>query len=135
MTDSIAFEVTLEMPYDEALEAVEAALKEEGFGILTRIDVRKTFQEKLGESFRPYAILGACNPQLAHKALQHRADVGILLPCNVTVEDASADRSTVRIGNPEMMMGAGGMGEDEVMREVASEALARLERVARALAS
>ncbi len=86
MSRSIAFEVHLNTTYDAALEQVTAALKTEGFGILTKIDVRTTMKEKLDEEFRPFAILGACNPPLAHRALSHDARAGLLLPCNVTVE-------------------------------------------------
>ena len=81
----LAFEVQLHEPYFRAVEQVTAALKAEGFGVLTRIDVHTTLKEKLGQEFRPYTILGACNPQLAHRALSRRAEAGLLLPCNVTV--------------------------------------------------
>jgi uncharacterized protein (DUF302 family) len=80
MTGSIAFQIHLDQSYEEALEAVAAALKSEGFGILTKIDVRATLKEKLGKDFRPYAILGACNPPLAHRALAHDAQAGLMLP-------------------------------------------------------
>ncbi len=89
------------------MEKVIAALKEEGFGVLTRIDVRATLKEKLGEDFRPYVILGACNPPLAHRALSQDAVAGLLLPCNVTVEEDPAGGSIARIANPEMMMTVG----------------------------
>ncbi len=84
--EPLAFEVHLGDSYFPAVERVTAALKAEGFGVLTRIDVHTTLKEKLGQEFRPYSILGACNPQLAHRALSHRAEAGLLLPCNVTVE-------------------------------------------------
>ena len=86
MAESLAFKVHLDRTFEEALEAVTAALKGEGFGVLTHIDVRATLKEKLGEDFRPYAILGTCNPPLAHRALSHEAQAGLMLPCNVTVE-------------------------------------------------
>ena len=76
----MAFEVTLNSPYNESLERVVDELKEEGFGVLTRIDVRATFKEKLDVDFRNYSILGACNPPLAHKALSSRPDAGLMLP-------------------------------------------------------
>ena len=85
-TMSLAFEAKLAQPHDRAIETVTAALKSEGFGVLTRIDAHTTFREKLGVEFRPYSILGACNPPLAHRVLSHRAEAGLLLPCNVTVE-------------------------------------------------
>ena len=82
----MAFEVTLHAPYAEALDRVIDALKVEGFGVLTRIDVHDTLKQKLDVDFREYAILGACNPPLAHKALSNRPDAGLMLPCNVIVE-------------------------------------------------
>jgi uncharacterized protein (DUF302 family) len=132
-TTSLAFEVTLAQPFDRAIETVTAALKAEGFGVLTRIDVHATLKEKLGVEFRPYAILGACNPTLAHKALSHYAEAGLLLPCNVTVE-ASGPGSVVRIADPDVMLSVGGMDQDPALRSVATEARTRLARVADALA-
>ena len=133
MTEPIGFDIPLELPYDRAIEAVAAALKAEGFGILTRIDVRATLREKLDREFRPYVILGACNPQLAHRALERDARVGMLLPCNVTVEDAVGGGALVRIVNPVVMLDAGELAGDPILGEVAREARARLERVASAL--
>ncbi|MCH7875068.1 MAG: DUF302 domain-containing protein [Gemmatimonadetes bacterium] len=134
MSDTIAFEVRLTQPYEQAVEKVTAALKEEGFGILTRIDVDKTLKEKIDVDFRPYVILGACNPALAHRALTADAAVGIMLPCNVTVEvNPDGDGCIARIGNPDMMLGAGGFDQNPALREVAAEARVRLERVAAAL--
>ena len=130
----IAIEVTLSLPFDEAIATVTAALKAEGFGILTRIDVDKTLKEKIGADFRRYVILGACNPPLAHRALSHDAHVGLLLPCNVTVEQAPDGEGTiVRIGNPEVLMKAGDFETDPDLASVAAEARARLERAAKAL--
>jgi uncharacterized protein (DUF302 family) len=131
MTD-MAFEVSVAAPYDEALEKVIESLKEEGFGVLTRIDVHDTFKAKLGVDFRKYAILGACNPPLAHKALSNRPDAGLMLPCNVIVEE-DGDRTLVRIVDPAAMMQAGGLAGDPAMEEVGGEAGARLKRVAEAL--
>jgi uncharacterized protein (DUF302 family) len=130
----VGFEVRLSDTFDRALDRVTAALNAEGFGVLTRIDVHTTLKEKIGADFRPYAILGACNPALAHRALTHRADVGLLLPCNVTVETAPDGRgSVVRIGDPDVMMTVGGLDAGPPLRAVAHEARARLERVAVAL--
>jgi uncharacterized protein (DUF302 family) len=130
----LGFEVRLGVGFAEAVERVTGALKAEGFGILTRIDVHTTLKEKIGAEFRPYAILGACNPSLAHQALSHRAEVGLLLPCNVTVEAAPGGTgSVVRIGDPAVMLATGGFDREPPLREVATEARARLERVARAL--
>jgi uncharacterized protein (DUF302 family) len=133
MAEPLAFEVRLGEPYDKAIEKVSAALKTEGFGILTRIDVHTTLKEKLGAEFRPYAILGACNPPFAHRALEHEARVGLLLPCNVTVEAGPEGGSIVRIGNPAVLLNVGGLDSDTVLREVAVEVKTRLERVAKAL--
>lgn len=134
MSDELAFTVSLDLPYDEAVERTIAALKAEGFGVLTRIDVKATLKEKLGEDFRPYVILGACNPPLAHRALSSDELVGVMLPCNVTVE-AQDDGTRVRIANPEAMLTTGPLGENAELAAVALEARTRLERVAGALGS
>ncbi len=133
MTESIAFTVHLDQSYDEALEAVAEALKTEGFGVLTKIDVKETLKQKLGQDFRPYAILGACNPPLAHRALAHDAQAGLMLPCNITVEADAEGGSIVRVVDPAVMLRAGGMDQDPALREVAAEARTRLERVAKSL--
>jgi uncharacterized protein (DUF302 family) len=127
------FEAELDLPMDAAIEKVTAALKEEGFGILTRIDLDQAFREKLGLDFRRYAILGACNPSLAHLAVGTAPEIGLFLPCNVTVEDVGEGRSLVRLTDPEAMLaGAAGAGSVE-LDEVAADARARIERVAAAL--
>jgi len=131
-TTSLAFEAKLDQPFDRAIETVTAALKAEGFGVLTRIDAHSTFKEKIGVEFRPYAILGACNPTLAHRAISHEAEAGLLLPCNVTVE-AVGKGSVVRIADPDAMLSIGGMDQDPTLRAVANEARVRLSRVAGAL--
>ena len=133
MSDELGFEVKLDVPYEEAVERVVSALKSEGFGVLTRIDVRATLKEKLGEDFRPYVILGACNPPLAHRALSQDAVVGLMLPCNVTVEADPGGGSIARIANPEMMMTVGSLQQNQTLLEVAQQARLKLERVAEAL--
>lgn len=130
---AIGFEIHLDQPYEEALEKVTAALKSQGFGILTRVDVKATLKEKLGEEFRNYIILGACNPALSHRALSTDPVVGLILPCNVTVEDDPLGGSLVRIGNPEAIMSLGTWQENEILRDVAREARSRLELAAEAL--
>jgi len=131
-TAALAFEVPLAAPYERAIDLVSAALKAEGFGVLTRIDVHTTLKEKINATFRPYSILGACNPALAHRALSHFAEAGLLLPCNVTVE-ADGNGSMVRIADPDVMLSVGGMDQDPALHAVATEARARLVRVADAL--
>ncbi len=133
MSQEIGFEVKLGLPYEEAVEKVVAALKAEGFGVLTRIDVRATLKEKLGEDFRPYIILGACNPPLAHRALSQDPVVGLMLPCNVTVEEDPFGGCIARIANPEMMLTVGSLQDNPALLEVAQQAKTRLERVAAAL--
>lgn len=133
MSGEIGFEVGLERPYEEALELTKEALKAEGFGVLTSIDVKETMKEKLDEDFRPYSILGACNPPLAHRALSQDAVAGLLLPCNVTVEANGAAASIIRIANPETVLSVGSLEENPELSAVAHEARIRLERVAEAL--
>ena len=128
----MAFEVTLDEAYEAALPKVIEALKQEGFGVLTRIDVHDALKEKIGVEFRNYTILGACNPPLAHRALSSRPDAGLMLPCNVVVEQSDGG-TLVRIVDPAAMMQAGDLAGDPVMDEVGAEAGERLQRVAAAL--
>ncbi|NNF27942.1 MAG: DUF302 domain-containing protein [Gemmatimonadetes bacterium] len=122
---------------EDVIDRVTQALKAEGFGVLTRIDIDEAFKEKLGTDFRPYTILGACNPALAHRALSERAEVGLLLPCNVTVDESVDGRATVRIVDPIDMLiqGADEADAGDELRAVAGEARERLARVADALAA
>lgn len=129
---SIAFSVTLPLPFSKTLEHVTEALKAEGFGILTTIDVKATLKNKLDVDFRPYQILGACNPPLAYRALSSDARVGLLLPCNVVVEEVE-EGTRVSFLNPEAALMIGDLNENEEVRQVASEAKARLQRVAEVL--
>jgi uncharacterized protein (DUF302 family) len=110
--------------YDDAVERVEAALQQEGFGILTRIDVRETLKTKIDVDFRPYVILGACNPPLAHRALSAEDMIGLMLPCNVVVAETE-DGSEVAMVRPSVMMT---VADAEGLEDVAEEAQARLER-------
>ncbi|MEI6291377.1 MAG: DUF302 domain-containing protein [Chloroflexota bacterium] len=123
------FLTKLNMPYEQAIEKVTSALKNEGFGVLTNIDVKDTMKKKLDVDFRKYAILGACNPPLAHKALSARPEVGLLLPCNVIIYEEGA-QTIVNIINPQAMTG---FIQDPALDEVAQEAETRLKRVSAAL--
>lgn len=97
---------TLQMPFDEAIERTEAALREEGFGIISRIDIQDALKTKIGVDFRPYTILGACNPSLAYEALKIEDKVGTMLPCNVVVQQKSADETEVAAIDPVASMQA-----------------------------
>ncbi len=114
--------VRTDMPFAEAVKAVRAALAEQGFGVLTEIDVRATLQAKLGEQMEDYLILGACNPPLAHRALEQDRQIGLLLPCNVVVRTQDG-HTVVEALDPLTMVRLTGQ---ESLRPVASEAQARL---------
>lgn len=129
MKTTYGFGTRLNLPYDEAVGRVKEALKTEGFGVLTEIDVRQTMREKLGIEMDPYVILGACNPPLAHRALEQEPDIGLLLPCNVVVR-AEGAASRVDIADPQAMLGIVGNGQLNVL---ADEAKQRLQRVVAAL--
>lgn len=119
------------LPYQQAVERVTAALKDEGFGVLTTIDVQATLKQKLDVDFRRYVILGACNPPLAHRALIAELEIGLLLPCNVIVyEDESGAGSIVSIIDPAVMLG---VGINPMLGPVGEEAATRLRRVLAAL--
>ncbi|MBX3002142.1 MAG: DUF302 domain-containing protein [Caldilineaceae bacterium] len=126
----LALRVKLNIPYEDAVEKVTAALKTEGFGVLTEIDVKATMKKKLDADFRKYVILGACNPPLAHRALSAQLEIGLLLPCNVIVYEEDGG-SVVSIVDPLAMMQ---IGDATALEPIALEARARLERVRDALA-
>jgi uncharacterized protein (DUF302 family) len=130
MTD-YALRTHMRLPYEAAIEAVTAALKNEGFGVLTEIDVQATMKNKLDVDFRKYVILGACNPPLAYQALSSELEIGLLLPCNVIVyEDDDQQGSVVSIVDPISMLG---VVINPNLDSVAGEARTRLQRVLAAL--
>ncbi len=118
--------VTLPIPFEEALVRATAALKAEGFGVLTSIDVQQTLRTKLNREFRKYVILGACNPVLADRALHAELEVGLLLPCNVIVYEIADTESVVAAMAPLAALGI--VGANAALQEVATEADARLRR-------
>ena len=122
--------IYLDTDMQGALEQIAEALKVEGFGILTEIDVKKTLKVKLDVDFRPYRILGACNPALAHRALSTSSVVGLLLPCNVTVTEVDPNNIEVSIIDPMALVDFTGNSD---LQSVADEAKAKLDRVADSL--
>jgi uncharacterized protein (DUF302 family) len=125
----LGFKSSLKMPYEEAIVKVTDALKTEGFGVLTSIDVKDTMRKKLDVDFRKYSILGVCNPPLAHKALLTRIDVGLLLPCTVIVYEEE-DGAVVSILDPLSMTD---LISEPGLQAVMDEARSRLARVSEAL--
>ena len=121
---------TLDLGFDETLAKLPEALKAEGFGVLTEIDVQSTLKKKLDVDFRRYRILGACNPPFAHRALQHSLEVGMLLPCNVIVYETDDRKTVVSAVDPLQTMAAQG---DETIRPIAAEVRQKLQRVIDAL--
>lgn len=121
---------SLALPYEEAVQRMTAALKEEGFGVLTEIDVRATLREKLDVDFPRYVILGTCNPQLAHEALREEPEVGALLPCNVVVYDDEAGGSVVSVVDPRTMLG---VVQNTNLEPIGGEAAERLLRALNSL--
>jgi len=125
----IGIEVAL--PFEQAVERATEALKAEGFGILTTIDVKATLKQKLDKDFRKYTILGACNPPLAYRAFEAELEIGILLPWNVIVYETAPDRSVVSAMAPIAAIGM--LGGNPALKDVAREADERLRRVLAAL--
>lgn len=128
--EELALRAELSAPYDQAVDKVVAALKAEGFGVLTEIDVQATLKKKLDVDFCRYVILGACNPPLAYQALNAALDIGLLLPCNVIVYEQDGG-SVISIVNPLSMLD---MVDIPDLAPVAQEARARLQRVIEAVA-
>ncbi len=121
-----AFTAVLNMPYEDAVSKVTEALKEEGFGVLTEINVKETLKKKLGIDFRKYVILGACNPPYAHRTLQVDLDVGLLLPCNVIVYETDDKKAYVSAINP---VSALEVIKNEELRKIAEEVSEKLKKV------
>lgn len=113
------------VPYNAAVERVSGALKAEGFGVLTKIDIKSTLKEKLDIDYKPYVILGACNPELAHQALAADDNIGLVLPCNIVVAETE-NGSEVAIARPESMLS---IADSPDVLPVAEEAESRLRRV------
>lgn len=133
MTQSLGHEVVLPLPFAAAKDATRLALQAEGFGVLTEIDLQAAFKEKLGKEFRSYAILGACNPPLAYAAVTADPAIGLLLPCNVTVEAQDATHTLVRLIDPQTMLAAAPGEMVPELKQVADDASRRMERVLEAL--
>jgi uncharacterized protein (DUF302 family) len=131
MTSSYGFGRSVDMSYEEAVERITAALKGEGFGVLTEIDVQATLKAKLGVDFRRYVILGACNPPLAHRALSAEREIGLLLPCNVIVYEQDDGQTVVSALNP---MVALGVVDNPALADVAAEVTQKLKGVIDGLA-
>jgi uncharacterized protein (DUF302 family) len=132
--NEIGIEIELKSQYEISLKRVVEALKVQGFGVLTQIDVQATLKDRLGEEFRPYSILGACNPRLAHRALTVSPSIGLMLPCNVTVEESYPGNTIVRLANPRTMLNLGGQDDPELSK-IADEAYQRIKLVADALSA
>lgn len=130
---SYAHGIELSLPFDEAVSRTTEALKAQGFGVLTSIDVKDTLAKKLGVEFRKYVILGACNPPLAERALRTELEVGILLPCNVIVYETDSGKSAVSAMAPLAALGI--VGGNDALNSVASEADQKLRAALEALES
>jgi uncharacterized protein (DUF302 family) len=130
MSSKYAFGKSVDLAYGVAIDRVVEALKQQGFGVLTEIDVAATLKKRLGKEMPPYRILGACNPEFAHQALEAEPQIGALLPCNVVVRQDAAGKVFVDIMDPEAVMQL--VGRPEV-GAIAAEVRKRLERVLAAL--
>jgi len=130
-TTPLSFDLHLAKPFSQALTLVRDALKAEGFGILTEIDLQAAFREKLGKPFRDFHILGACNPPLAYQVVTSDPAVALLLPCNVTVEADTQGGSLVRFTNPEALLASSPAASR--LAALAQDARARLERASKSL--
>ena len=123
---SFGIQKTLDIGFDDALAKIPEALKAEGFGVLTEIDVTQTLKKKLDVDFRRYRILGACNPPFAHKALQHSLDLGMLMPCNVIVYETDDGKTVVSAVDPMQTMAAHGDAEMAPLAEAVQQKLQKV---------
>ena len=130
MSKKFGFGKPVDLAFDAAVETVTAALADEGFGVLTDIDVAATMRKKLGKEMRRYRILGACNPALAYQAIGRLPEIGLLLPCNVVVREDDAGRVHVSFLDPERVLA---LADTEDLKPFAADVKSRLERVAAAL--
>lgn len=121
-----AFSTVLETSFEDAVDRIKDALKEEGFGVLTEIDVKTTFKKKLNKDFRKYVILGACNPPFAFRTLETDLDVGLLLPCNVIVYETDEKKAYIAAINP---VSALKVINTENLKQIAKEVSGKLEKV------
>jgi uncharacterized protein (DUF302 family) len=128
-----AIETTIDRPFSQAEAVVRQALAEQGFGVLTEIDVAATLRAKLGVDRAALKILGACNPSLANRAIERNSSVALLLPCNVVLEDAGAGRTRVAIAHPRALFGALGAPDGDRLDAVSSETADAMERVVTAV--
>jgi uncharacterized protein (DUF302 family) len=120
------FTKVLEAPFEQAIEKITSGLQEEGFGVLTEIDVKETFKKKLDVDFRKYRILGACNPQMAYQAINAEDKIGAMLPCNVIVQEVDGGKTEVSAVDPVASMTA---VENDQLGEIASEVREKLKSV------
>lgn len=130
-TTAYAHRVELDVPYEKAIERAKTALQEQGFGVLTEIDIKAALKEKIGVDVDRYVILGACNPPLAHRALQSEQEIGILLPCNVVVYETKSGGSVVAAMAPKAAMSV--VGANPELEKVADEAEERIRKAMKTL--
>jgi uncharacterized protein (DUF302 family) len=129
-TQTLGLAKTTDLSYEQAIAKVTEELKKEGFGVLTEIDVKETLKKKLNVDFRPYKILGACNPSLAHQALEKEVELGMFLPCNVIVYRSNDGRTVVSAVDPKVALGR---LDRPLLEPIADEVGTRLKRVIAAI--
>ncbi|NEZ03803.1 DUF302 domain-containing protein [Wenzhouxiangella sp. XN201] len=130
MNNEFSFGKTVQLEFDKAVEAVTDALEDQGFGVLTEIDVQATLRKKLDKETRPYRILGACNPELAHRALSAEPQIGVLLPCNVVVREGEDGQVHVEFMDPQAVLN---LVDNPAVHDVAAEVRDRLTQVFEAI--